>query len=41
MDLCKLISFIASFMWLVLAVIVGIVANKRGCFGDSWFLVSA
>ena len=40
MDLLELISFIASFMWLVLAVIVGIVANKRGRFGYSWFLLS-
>ena len=40
MDLLGLICFITSFMWLVLAVIVGIVADEQP-LGCSWFLLGA
>jgi hypothetical protein len=40
MDLKDLFVLIAGFMWLPLSVITGLVANKRGRFGYSWFLLS-
>ena len=40
MDLKDLFMLIAGFLWLPLSVIVGVLANKRGRFGYSWFLLS-